>query len=51
MAKLIGCLVIGLVVYCVCHFVGIDSYYVTMGSTNITASFVVSIVVGIYFAS
>ena len=48
MAQLVGCIVIGIVVYCLCHAFGLDVYHITVGETSITLSFILSIVVCIY---
>jgi len=51
MAKFIGCVVLGFVTYCICHSIGCDGYYLTLGGSHITLSVILGIVTFFLFST
>jgi hypothetical protein len=51
MAKFIGCVVLGLITYALCHTFGCDAYYVVVGGSHITLSLGLGVVVFFMFST
>ena len=51
MAQFIGAVALGFVSYCICHAIGCDAYYLSVGGSHITVSIMVGVVVFFMFST